>query len=246
MTARVVVAPDHDTLAASVAARVITSLTDALSERSEAHLCLTGGRIGTSSLAAIATSPACAAIDWLRVHIWWSDERFLPTGDPERNETGAREVFLDHVGVPSDHVHPMPAPGSSWGDDVDLAAAAYADELAKFGSGATDVPAFDVLLLGVGPDGHFASLFPGLPQINETGVVCGVTTSPKPPPVRISFTRSTINTAREVWLIASGEEKAAALAEALNLATPSQLPAALVHGTNDTLVLLDQAAAQQL
>ena len=246
MTARIVVAPDHDTLAAAVAARLITALVDALSRHDEAHVCLTGGRIGTSSLAAVAASPACNAIDWSRVHVWWSDERFLPTGDPERNETGARDALLDHVAIPLDHVHPMPQPQAPWGDDVDQAAGAYAVELAAHASGESPAPTFDVLLLGVGPDGHVASLFPGLPQIDADGVTCAVVNSPKPPPVRISFTRAMINTSRQVWLIASGTEKAAAMAAALNTSVPSDLPAALVHGTELTLALLDRDAASEL
>jgi 6-phosphogluconolactonase len=245
MTAEVIVAPDHDSLAAAVAARTITALIDALSQREVAHLCLTGGTIGIDALAAIAHAPARAAVPWHRVHVWWSDERFLPTGDPERNETGARAQFLDVVAIPASNVHPMPAPGWPWNDDVDQAAAAYADELDRF----QDVgisPEFDVLMLGVGPDGHVASLFPGQPALADPHSVCGVTNSPKPPPVRISFTMPTINRARQVWLIASGLGKAHALALALGPEGASEVPAGAVRGTERTLALLDADAASEL
>ncbi len=245
MTIEVLVAPDHESLAAVVAARVITGLIDALAARPVAHLCLTGGTIGTDSLAAVTASPAHTAVEWSRVHIWWSDERFEPTGDPLRNETGARAALLDHVPLNPAHVHPMPAPGGSLGDDVDAAAAAYAAELVAAGEGAV-VPAFDVLLLGVGPDGHVASLFPGLPELEAPGTVCGVTGSPKPPPIRISFTLAAINAAREVWLVASGAEKAHAMSAAIGQGISSQLPSGMVHGTQRTLALLDASAASEL
>jgi len=247
-TPEVIVVRDHDTLAAAVAARLVTVLVDAQASGRHAHLGLTGGRIGTSSLTALGTARARDAVDWTRVHVWWSDERFLPSGDPERNETGAREVLLDLVAIPPEHVHPMPAPGGAWGDDVDLAAAAYAEELAE-AAGPQDrggVPAFDVLLLGVGPDGHVASLFPEHPALHDDRAVCGVRGSPKPPPVRITFTMPTINEAREVWLVASGEEKAAAMHLALGGAGPVQIPAAGARGTRRTLALLDEAAASKL
>jgi 6-phosphogluconolactonase len=245
MSTEVIIAPDHNALAAAVAARTITTLIDALAQRDIAHLCLTGGTIGIDSLAAIAHAPARAAVAWNRVHVWWSDERFLPTGDSERNETGARAQFIDLVPIPASNVHPMPAPGWPWHDDVVQAAAAYAEELQRFQEG-TICPEFDVLMLGVGPDGHVASLFPGQAALTDPHSVCGVTRSPKPPPVRISFTMPTINRARQVWLIASGVEKAHALALALGPDGASEVPAGAVRGTERTLALIDAGAAGEL
>jgi len=103
-----------------------------------------------------------------------------------------------------------------------------------------------VLMLGVGPDGHVASLFPGQPALTDPHSVCGVTNSPKPPPVRISFTMPTINRARQVWLIASGLSKAQALALALGPEGASEVPAGAVRGTERTLALLDADAASEL
>ncbi len=244
-TPEVIVVHDHDTLAASVAARLVTALVDAQAGGRVVHLGLTGGRIGTSTLAVLGESQARDAVDWSRVHVWWSDERFVPTGDPERNETGAREALLDRVPIPADHVHAMPAAGGAWGDDVDAAAAAYADDLAAAARPEDHgpVPAFDILLLGVGPDGHVASLFPEHPALHDDRSVCGVRGSPKPPPTRISFTMPTINRAREVWLVASGAEKATAVMLALSGAGAMQVPAAAARGTRRTLALLDLDAA---
>jgi 6-phosphogluconolactonase len=143
----------------------------------------------------------------------------------------------------------MPPSGGSFGDDVDAAARAYAEVLA----GATraedhsDVPAFDVLMLGVGPDGHVASLFPEHPALYETErAVIGVRGSPKPPPVRISLTMRAIRRAREVWLLAAGDEKAGAVSMALGGAGEVAVPAAGARGDRATLWLLDRAAAARV
>src|SRR5690606_28252647 len=104
--------PDAEVLAEAVAARLLTRLVDLQSVQDEVHLVLTGGTVGIASLAAISRSPVRLAVDWSAVHLWWGDERFLPSGDPERNETQAREALLDGLeGLDPAKVHPMPAPG---------------------------------------------------------------------------------------------------------------------------------------
>ena len=107
---RVLVHPDAELLAEAVAARLADRLTAAIAARGSASVVLTGGGIGTKVLAELARGPNRDAIDWSRCDIWWGDERFLPEGDPERNETGARAALLDHVGVDPGRVHPMPGP----------------------------------------------------------------------------------------------------------------------------------------
>src|SRR5438477_610971 len=108
------------------------------------------------------------------------------------------------------------------------------------------VPTFDVLLLGVGPDGHVASLFPESPALYDDRTVIPVRGAPKPPPARLTLSTAAINAAREVWLIAAGEEKAAAARMALSGAGPTAVPAAGVHGRARTLWLLDRAAASRV
>ena len=114
-------------------------------------------------------------MDWTALDVWWGDERFLPTGHPDRNATQAREALLDQVPVPSDRVHEMPGAGGAFGDDVDAAAAAYARELRSHARPEDHFPApsFDVLMLGVGPDGHVASLFPEHPALYAEGQELG-------------------------------------------------------------------------
>jgi 6-phosphogluconolactonase len=254
---RAVVHPDADVLAEAVAARLLTRLVDVQSVRDTVHLVLTGGTVGIAVLAAAAASPVRAAVDWSSVHLWWGDERFVPAGHPERNETQAREALVDSLvassGLPRDHVHPMLGPDAA--QSPEESAAAYAAELALFalplpGAGEMDgetaelaVPAFDVLLLGMGPDGHVASLFPGHDALGASGTAVGVHESPKPPPERVSLTFGAIRHAREVWIVASGEPKAVPVANALAGAPVEEVPAAGVRGTELTLWLLDAAAA---
>ena len=240
--------PDATALADAVAARIITTLVERLAAAGQTHLCLTGGRIGTAALAAVAASRGCDAVDWNRVDIWWGVERFLPQGDPDRNETGARSALLDHVDLDPARVHPMPGPDGQW-PDVDDAAAAYARILAAAARPEDHAvaPAMDILLLGVGPDGHVASIFPEQPAVHDERSVTSVRGAPKPPPVRITLTLPTINAAREVWLLAAGAEKASAVHLALTEgAGVLQVPAAGVRGRDRTLVLLDEAAASKL
>lgn len=243
----VVIHPDPDALAAAVAARLVTAILDAQALRGSAHVVLTGGTVGTASLAAVLAEPAQAAVDWSRVDFWWSDERFEPTGSDLRNETGARAAMLDHLPVDPARVHPMPARGGEFGEDIAAAAAGYAAELAAAAPAGAAYPDFDVAMLGVGHDGHVASLFPGFSAPPEGATVIAVLDSPKPPPTRISFTLPVINSAAAVWLVADGDAKAAAVAAALNPAPgESPVPAGMVYGRAGTLALLDVAAAAQL
>ena len=228
--------PDADDLAFSVAGRLITAIVDAQSTGGIAQVVLTGGRVAAKVYGAVAESPARVEVDWRRVEFWWGDERFLPSGDPERNETQAREAFLSSLDVDPARVHPMPA---DTGQGAEAAAAAYAAELEAAGS-----PTFDVLMLGVGPDGHVASLFPGFPQLAVTDVAAvAVHDSPKPPPTRVSLTFPLLDRSREVWFVVSGDDKAEAVARAL---ADSDVPAARPKGQNRTLWLLDEAAASQV
>lgn len=243
----VVVHADERLLAQAAAARLVVRLVDAQAVRGFATIVLTGGRAAAAVYRAVRDGPARDAVDWSRVDVWWSDERFLPAGDPERNETQAREALLDAVPLDPGRVHPMPATDGRDGNDPEAAAARYADELARATRpGTARLPHLDLLLLGVGEDGHVASIFPEHPAAYETRPVVAVRGSPKPPPVRLTLTLPAINHAEEVWLIAAGPEKAGAVAMALTGAGPVQLPAAGVRGVERTLWLLDRAAASEV
>jgi 6-phosphogluconolactonase len=244
----VIVHRDAQLLARAVAARTVTRLVDSQAAGGAASVVLTGGGIGTAVLAELAAAPARDAIDWRHLDIWWGDERFLPAADPERNETGARAKLLDHVDIDPARVRAMPGPDGPDGDDPDAAAARYASWLAAAAShaGHGPVPEFDVLMLGIGPEGHVASLFPGMPALHDERPVVAVRDSPKPPPTRLTLTLPSIQAAREVWILASGEEKADAVAMALSGSGPVQVPAAGARGLQRTLFLLDSAAAAKV
>lgn len=245
MSVDVVVHADAGLLAQAVAARLIVRLIDAQAARGEATVVLTGGRVAADVYRAVAANPARDAVDWSHVDVWWGDERFLPVGHPERNETQARAALLDAIALDPRRVHPMPA--SNHGTDPELAASRYARDLAGAAAPrSAELPHFDVLLLGVGEDGHVASVFPEHPSAYETRPVTAVRGSPKPPPVRITLSLPAINTAEEVWLIASGAGKAKAVGMALAGAGSIQVPAAGVSGVDRTVWLLDRAAAHEV
>jgi 6-phosphogluconolactonase len=248
-TSQVVVHANPDLVAATAAARLAVRLVDVQQSRGVASVVLTGGRTGIAVLEQLRRSPARDAVDWSRVDIYWGDERFLPPGDPERNDTQAYEALLNHVPVNPERVHQMPAADERWRDDADGAAEAYARELAGRASPEDHgpVPRFDVCLLGVGEEGHTASIFPSSPAVYETErTVVAVHNCPKPPPTRITLTLPAIRRSAEVWLLTTGEAKAAVVAMALGGAGEVQIPAAGARGQRRTLWLLDRAAAGKL
>ncbi len=237
----VVVHEDAEVLAEAVAVRLINRLADAQARRGSASVALTGGRIAAKVYGYVLTSRIKGVVDWSKVDFWWGDERFLPSGDADRNETQARDAFLDALPVDPERVHPMPA--ADVVGTPEEAAAVYAAELDAAAQGA-GVPPLDLVLLGVGEDGHVASLFPGDPALEVVDVpVAGVRESPKPPPERVTLTMPTINGAAEAWIIASGSGKAEAVGEALE---HRRLPAGRVEARGRTRWLLDADAAADL
>lgn len=239
-TRRVLIHADKQALAGSVAARFITKVVDLLDQQPEVNVMLTGGSVGIAVLAAIKDSPARDTIDWSRVSLWWGDERWLPAGDAERNDQQARDALLDYVSLTPSKVHPFPSSGRE--DSLDEAATAYSDELASVGD--TAFPRFDITFLGVGPDGHIASLFPHYQGIQETErSVVAVRNSPKPPPERLTLTLSVINSSDRIWLVLAGADKASALGLALAGASTYEVPVAGVSGRLRTVFFIDQAAA---
>jgi 6-phosphogluconolactonase len=247
-TPEVLVHHDSSLLARAVAARLVTRLVDAQAAAGSASLVLTGGGIGTAVLAELAAAPARDAVDWRGLDFWWGDERFLPRGDPERNQTSAEQALLRHLDTDPARVHVMPGPDGPDGPDPEAAAQRYASWLAAAARPEDHgpVPSFDVLLLGIGPEGHVASLFPGMPALYDDRPVVAVRGAPKPPPTRLSLTLPAIRSAREVWIIATGVEKAGAVRLALAGTGPVLLPAAGARGRQRTLFLLDRGAASRL
>jgi len=235
----VVIYADQQAVADATAARLGVTISDVLAQRGVAHIVVTGGTVGIGLLASLASSPLLGLIDWTSVHVWWGDERFVSADDPDRNEGQAQHALLGHAPIPEENIHRV---GSS--DDfttAEDAASAYSADVTAHGG-----PAWDVVMLGMGPDGHVASLFPGHPVYAVgtavgTAEVVAVHDSPKAPPTRVSMTLATINRAREVWIVAAGASKADVAAR--GFAGDKSLPVAAVEGTDRTLWLLDAAAS---
>ncbi|PVZ11760.1 6-phosphogluconolactonase [Actinomycetospora cinnamomea] len=248
----VVVQPDAEATAADAADRLITALAAAQRARGTVSVVLTGGGVGIAMLREVRSSDRRDEVDWAAVEVFWGDERFVPAGDAERNDAQAREALLDALPLDPARVHPMAAldaPEDAGGGDPDLAADAYAKVLSSAAArlGGDTVPAFDVLLAGCGPEGHVLSVFPDSPAVHAGGAgVVGVRDCPKPPPTRVSLTLPAARHAREIWLVATGEGKAEALARAHAGASEVDVPLAGLRGTERTLWLLDRGAAARL
>ena len=237
--------PDGEALVEAAGGRLVDTIQTAVAARGRALIVLTGGGNGIGLLKYLGAQRE--QIDWPRVHLFWGDERYVPEDDDERNDKQAREALLDHIDIPSSHVHTMPASDGEFGDDLAAAALAYEQLLAANADAGQPAPNFDVHLLGMGPEGHINSLFPDTPAVRETTrMVVAVEDSPKPPPQRITLTLPAIQRSREVWLMVSGSAKADAAAAAIGGAPPASIPAAGAVGLETTLWLLDEPAAAKL
>ncbi len=226
---------DAEDLANQAAARLLKALIAFQTEDRVAQLCLTGGRIAQRIYARLAELVVDSELDPGRLELWWGDERFLPTDDPDRNAGPTLASLAGRFPLAPSRTHPMPAADGLI--DAGAGAATYAKELGE--------TRFDLVLLGMGTDGHVASIFPGHPSGEPTTqTVIGVSDSPTPPSERISLTVNALNRSGQVWFLVSGAEKAASLRGAL--AGDQRLPAARVHGEEATVWLIDQAAAKEL
>lgn len=259
---KTVIYPDPETLAQAVAARTLLTLADLLAEpgRERADIALTGGTDGIHVLAVMGESPLAAAVDWSRVHFWWGDERFVAADDGDRNALQARHAWLDGLvasgRLPEGNIHEMPADtrspreaaeASPQATDAVLAraAAAYQHELTEeLGEDAR----MDIAMFGVGPDAHFASLFPGKAEVlidDPHVLVAGVRDSPKPPPLRVTLTVPMIARSRHTWVFTSEERKAEAVAKAFAAPRNPQAPSSFADG-GELLWLIDKGAASRL
>lgn len=250
----------HETkeaLCQTVARALLDRVGLSLASEDLVHLGLTGGGAGIGVLTAAAElirAGRSPELDWARVHFWWGDERLLPAGHPERNAQQADEALLDLLvsdhGLPQENVHRMPS--SSQAETPAQGAGLYAETLASHAPpdgdrGALLMPKLTVLLLGVGPDGHIASLFPGRAALHATGgTTVGEDDSPKPPPWRVSLTFEAIHAAERVWLVVAGSDKASAVRHAeQDTADVSEIPAKNARGATETLWHVDRSAAGQ-
>lgn len=229
-------------LSRAVASSLVSTLRRAQEDGRVPAVALTGGTIAVTIHEAVAASPDASTVDWSRVDVWFGDERYVASDDAERNEKQAAEAMLDHLPFDPARIHPMPASDAGFAS-LDAAATAYGDELRERGTGM-----FDVVMLGLGPDGHVASLFPGFAQLDvHDAIAVPVIGSPKPPPERISLTFDALNRTREVWFVVSGDGKADAVAATLAAdGDVHRTPARGVTGSVRTVWFVDEEAASRL
>jgi 6-phosphogluconolactonase len=255
---------DEESVAQAAAQRILIKLSDILAtpgHENRADFAVTGGGDGIHVLELMLTNPLLTSVDWSRVHIWWGDERFVPEDDPDRNAKQAREgLFNELVArglLPESNIHEMGpdtrdaatrAAATDAEDQAaaDVSAAAYEKELREeLGDANGADPRLDIALFGVGPDGHFASLFPGHEEVKivDGRLATGVINSPKPPSLRVSLTVPMIQRSHAVWVIASSAHKTAAMHKALPAINDPMVPVSHAAGTDSTVWMGDMDAA---
>lgn len=259
---KTVVYPNPEVLAQAVAARTLLTIADLLAEpnRQRVDIAVTGGTDGIYVLNVMGESPLAEAVDWSRVHVWWGDERFVTADSDDRNAKQAREAWfgklIEDGHMPAENIHEMPADGRS-DDEITTAtpeqtdavlAAAAAEYQRELIEQLGDKPSLDIAMFGVGPDAHFASLFPdhGEAEINDPHVlVVGVRDSPKPPPLRVTLTVPMIAHSKHTWVFTSEERKADAVQAAFARRNNPHAPSSYADG-EELLWLIDEDAASKL
>ena len=265
-TRKLIVYPNKDLMIQAGAQRFVLALLDLLAERlpdgthrTRVDVALSGGS-AAQPLGLVLNDPLADAIDWSRVHFWWSDERFVPAYDTDRNALEARRLLLDQLvadgKLPESNIHEMAADTRSAddiadvmdqadSDDASVRAAADAANDALLDDVASDYerelvnelgpePVIDLMILGMGPDGHYASLFPGHDEVKVTDrLTVGVNHSPKMPPLRVSLTAPLIARSHHTWFFAAGAGKAESLAHVFEQPNNPDYPSSYANGVDE-------------
>ncbi len=234
---------DLEAISEAAALLVIESCRQAVAERGRALIALSGGSTPARLYELLAHTPYTEQIDWPHVHVFWGDERCVPPEDLDSNYRQAQDALLSLVPIPGTNVHRVQSEM-----EPAEAAAAYALTLRLFAAPPLDWPRFDVVLLGMGEDGHTASLFPGSP-VDMPSATAAVTADYQGRPARrVTLTPQVFNSARRVLFLAAGESKSATLASVLNGGyRPELLPAQRIRPSDGQLIwMVDQAAASDL
>lgn len=232
MYTRIVRLEAPEEVSALAAQRLLARIIELQRTGETVHLCLTGGNAANNMYERLAELAAESDLNSELLDLWWGDERFVPATDPDRNSMQAITRLARTIPIKAGDTHMMPAKDGR--KDSHECAADYESELGD--------TRFDILLLGVGEDGHVGSIFPNHPSFEPTSRnVIGVTDAPKAPAERISLTIQAMNRSTEVWFLATGESKADAVARAVD--ADATIPAGHVHGSERTVWFVDEAAA---
>lgn len=243
--AEVHVLPDLAELSHAAAGRFLLLAREAVAARGRFSVAISGGSTPKDLFALLAGPPFRDEVPWPQVHVFWADERCVPPDHPDSNYRLAAETFLSKVPLPPDNVHRMPAER----DDPQAAAAEYARTLRTvLEPGEAAVPRLDLILLGMGDDGHTASLFPGSAALDERSALVAAPYVEKLAAYRLTLTPPVLNNARNAIFLVAGATKAERLREVLEGdERPKELPAQVVRPTAGTLTwLVDEEAARLL
>lgn len=245
----VVVCDDKDDIAARALELVVAGLAAGVDQRGAAHLALTGGSSASALFGLLRSDARARSVDWPRVHVWQGDERFVALDHPDRNWAGAQREWLGVAGGTGAVLHPVPVDEAmAGGHDAGWAAARYAQELLATVPQVEGVPAFDVLLLGMGGDGHILSTFPGTPPLSEERVPVMPVAAPthiEPHLPRVTLSPYLLRGARSIVVMVPGAGKAETVADVMGSPfEPSRLPAQLAVRPNATWLLEPGSAAR--
>jgi 6-phosphogluconolactonase len=234
---------DIDTLSQEAARYVVRVASESITTHGRFTLALAGGSTPKKLYGLLASEPYRDQIDWALTEIFWSDERCVPSDSEDSNYHLAQEVLLSKVPISATQIHRMPADA----DNRDQASLAYIQEIQRV-FGTNSIPSFDLIQLGMGPEGHTASLFPHQASLHEQTRLIMPVTVPKPPPLRLTFTPPLLNAATHVLFLVTGQDKADALQAVLEGEyNPDEYPAQIIRPTQGEVTwMLDPAAASKL
>lgn len=222
-------------VATQAAAEVVETIKAFLSQKDAVHVALTGGTVGILTLDVLSKSLLSDEIDLSKVHFWWGDERFVSSDSDDRNFIQAKNAMAGSLNLESLNIHPFPPSDNHL--ELQTARTQFQEHIETvFGE---SKPAMDLTILGMGPDGHVASLFPGSERSGD--LIIAVEDSPKPPPQRLSFSMDLINRSEKILFVVAGIDKAEAV-EAIQTSPDCVLPAAQVEAKGQTLWIIDEAA----
>lgn len=224
---------DAESVAKNAAHDFIVRVSALLLTKPEIHVMLTGGTVGIATLAAIADDELSASVDFTKVHFWWGDERFVASDSDDRNSLQAYKALLRKIEVDSSKVHEFPATDN--GLLLDDAAEQFEATVRSIN------PHFDIAFVGMGPDGHICSLFPGKPTPPVGRLIIAEHDSPKPPPQRLSFSYEAMNSIDEIWFVVAGADKQDAVSVAMG-DSPTDLPVGRISGAKATHWYIDSTA----
>jgi 6-phosphogluconolactonase len=238
----VVIYPDADTLSHEAARHVVRVANESIVTHGRFTLALAGGSTPKKLYTLLASEPYRDQINWALVEVFWSDERCVAPDSEDSNYHLAEEVLLSKVPIPANQIHRMPADAT----DRDAAALAYTEEIRRV-FGTDGIPSFDLLQLGLGPEGHTASLFPHQASLKELRRLVMPVDVPKPPPPRLTFTPPLLNAAAHILFLVTGQDKADAVQAILEGENnPDEYPAQIIRPSRGEVTWMLDAAASKL